>query len=89
MILPKKRKKKKEKRKETSIDKRQRQYMIEELKWYDTNKLYINNTRFYQWKVPSTLYLVAISCNVTNFGCVIGMLARLISTMEWVIQFPC
>ena len=33
---------------ETSIDKKQRQCMIEELKWYDKNKLYIKNTRFYQ-----------------------------------------
>ena len=35
-------------KKQTSIDKKQAQCMIEELKWYDKNKLYITNTRFYQ-----------------------------------------
>ena len=41
---------------ETSIDKRQRQCMIEELKWYDKNKLYIKNTRFYQLYNVDTRY---------------------------------
>ena len=30
--------------------------MIEELKWYDKNKLYINNTRFYQLYNVDTRY---------------------------------
>ena len=41
---------------ETSIDKKQRQLMIEELKWYDKNKLYIKNTRFYQLYNVDTRY---------------------------------
>ena len=41
---------------ETSIDKKQRNLMIEELKWYDKNKLYIKNTRFYQLYNVDTRY---------------------------------
>ena len=41
---------------ETSIDKKQRNLMIEELKWYDKNKLYIKNTRFYQLYNVDTIY---------------------------------